>query len=141
MTRRLCSLLTVLLCACSDPGSQSSPDKLACPIFPIVTHGCGQRLTGSGTSLEVVKALTCPECTVENPELALDDDPATYATVTVPIEVDRPIGDGGGITLIAHAPAGIVYSGHPGIDFSFASTSVGGWIFVHTSLGGQPYPA
>jgi hypothetical protein len=140
MIRRLCWMLALAVSACSDPeGGGTTSDSRSCPIFPTATYSCGERLAGDGVSVEVVKAVSCPLCTVENPELAIDDDPATYATVTVPLEADQSLIEGG-ITLIAHASPGASYGGFPGASFGFDSISIGGWVFVHTLLGGQVSP-
>lgn len=136
-----CVISVVLLVSACSGGGGGDGGEGSCTLVPNVTHACGNRITTSkGGFIEVMNALSCPLCTVTNPEYALDDDPNTFAQISVPAEVNLPLLEGG-VTLLAHGPSGTTYNSSPGVTFSFESVSVGGWVFVHTSTNGEPYPA
>lgn len=126
------SLIVAALSGCggsaSGPEAQSAqaPQDAAC-----------LALAGPGTTTHFTADSTCVGCEVTSPELAIDGDPATFATVILPVAAE------GGAFLRAAAQPGLVFpSGNEaGVRMNMratASADLGSTLTLRTYLGGQP---
>lgn len=133
-------LIFILVTGCMPPDEvlQDEPASAKeCPLILTITWGCAQTASGSDVGIDVRRAVTCPLCMVENPELAVDGDLRTYARVWVPAEASTALVDGG-VTLDVRRRNGKAFArGDPGVVFSFGAPSYGGYIHVGMVLQGQ----
>jgi hypothetical protein len=105
----------------TDPGFSAYVDSLC------------DEITGSGTTTAFSAAQTCPECSADTPEKAVDGTDATYATLNLADGLQSSA-----VTFRATAPPGVVYpaGGNAGVVFSAPQREGNIEVIVRTYLAG-----